>query len=205
MFHIELPRPIYLISELAPVIKASGIELDALTDVLKGRCFVIAKSEKGYHRGAVISAELLTHIPEVLTSTSQEGLDIICEENHAKPRMLEKIDLPSDVYASTDSELWPDVEHLIWGVASESERIRSLMALNVPQIIYQNELRMLWQKVEMLAGEIDAPSDHGKKSTSLKTIGYSLMNGWSKAVTEKRMRELEEAMEKYNKENEEEK
>lgn len=189
MFHIELPRPIYLISELAPVIKASEIDLKTLIDILRNRCHVVSESGNGFRRGAVISAESLSCIPEIKTETGQEGLDIICDEYKVTPRMLESIDLPSDVYAEACPGVWPEIEHLIWSTASASERVCRLIAAGAPEIIRKNEIRILWQRIEMLTGDTRA-SVNAKKIPTLNTIGYSLLDGWSQSVLDRKEREL---------------
>lgn len=189
MFYIKLPRPIYLISELAPVAKSSGINIETIEDILECRCYVVKKNSDRYHRGAVVPKEIVSCVRDTIVETGQEGVDIICEKCGIKPRMLEKIELAADIYSCIENETWKDIEYLIWRAATESERALSLRSIGVTDDIYKSAVCTLWKSIEALAGGYRF-ANGPKKFRSLADVSYSLLDGWSGNAHEKRKREL---------------
>ena len=105
----------------------------------------------------------------------------LCKEKGVPVRPITDVTIPDIVFSRCDSDQWYDISQAFFTVELRSNRTQRLASLNAPFPIMCNEIRSLYESVEILeCGKIGGASrrwNHGRMIRGLNDVGYSLIEG----------------------------
>ena len=120
--------------------------------------------------------------------TGFEAVLWLCKEKGVPVKSITDVSIPDIVFSRCDSDQWYDISQAFFSVELRNNRTQRLASLNAPFLIMCNEIRSLYESVEILeCGKIGGASrrwNHGRMIRGLNDVGYSLVEGVLKGLGE---------------------
>lgn len=203
IFDVKLCTPIVIeTEERSPIKKISeelSVDYNSLIDVLQSRKAVrlyeseevsrsVVKFGLGNRKVVSFNAFELVGISEYHAdheenkkskilhgSKAIQGLAFLA---HVDLHVLESVQVPLQIYRSSNSRQWMDISELVYEVISRNVRLDMLIECEAPTIILVNEERILQECVTNLESNNTLKRKDGTLIRSLNDLGYSMINGW---------------------------
>ena len=189
MIYVSLHFPVVLRKQLPEIAKQMNVPEKELEDLLTNRSFYATKDEK---TGVYAMPENNARLSAFLSGfkSPRFGSDAIIEYAKAKGvevHPIKEIKLDYELFSRYPRQAFADIAYLAHCVEVRDSRAFRLDALNAPEVIIMNELRMLQEAVEVLEDN-DLFGKHlssdGRVLKSLRDIGWSLVDGSEREAVE---------------------
>lgn len=189
MIYVKLHFPIILRKQLPGIAKQMNVPEKELEDLLTNRSFYATKDEKN---GVYAMPENNARLSAFLSGfkSPRFGSGAVIEYAKAKGvevHPIKEIKLDYELFSRYPRQAFADIAYLAHCVEVRDSRAFRLDALNAPEVIIMNELRMLQEAVEVLEDN-DLFGKHlssdGRVLKSLRDIGWSLVNGSEREAVE---------------------
>lgn len=189
MISIKLAFPIILEKQLPAIAKDLGVEPDYLKGFLRNTQF-LGKNKDGSLQVVPITMEpgqvQKTVDPFEAYYYGGEAIIELAKSKDVSVKPLTSIELGSDIFQGTSKDVFTDLMLFADKIDNACQRAERMKTLNAPAVIAMNECRVLYELVERFEDNNHFPksvlTSNGRPLSSLKTIGYSLVDGWDEAV-----------------------
>lgn len=189
MIYVKLHFPVILRKQLPGIAKQMNVPEKELEDLLTNRSFYATKDEKN---GVYAMPENNARLSAFLSGfkSPRFGSGAVIEYAKAKGvevHPIKEIKLDYELFSRYPRQAFADIAYLAHCVEVRDSRAFRLDALNAPEVIIMNELRMLQEAVEVLEDN-DLFGKHlssdGRVLKSLRDIGWSLVDGSEREAVE---------------------
>ena len=189
MIYVNLHFPVVLRKQLLEIAKQMNVPEKELEDLLTNRSFYATKDEKN---GVYAMPENNARLSAFLSGFKSPlfGSGAVIEYAKAKGvevHPIKEIKLDYELFSRYPRQAFADIAYLAHCVEVRDSRAFRLDALNAPEVIIMNELRMLQEAVEVLEDN-DLFGKHlssdGRVLKSLHDIGWSLIDGSERKAVE---------------------
>ena len=184
MIRINLPKPLFIDDQAVEIAGKLDVSPEDITDLLKNRKIFYAgklmekKDEDLSERGA--KNEDYFYASDAIVEMSRiKGVDLT---------PFTEIVVPKEVLFECNALEWLDLSRLAARIENRAIRFEKLSVLQTPQVIIENEERLMKDAIVVLEhnhltnskGELLQVTDaDGRAFCSLRDIGYSLLTGWN--------------------------
>ena len=185
MIYVNLAAPIILTAQIPEIAEILDVEKEFLWKLVSFSTYAYA--EKNSKRSIIALPKPAADFTEAVAKYDKvyygaEAALKMAEDKGVKITALNRIELGADVFEETTPVQFKDISFMAAKIERLSTRIGRLVALNVPDVIYINECRLLRRYVQTLENNHSfsspAKATDGHVLCSLNDIGYSLITGW---------------------------